>query len=76
MSFNQENLRLIAFATRINLDESKERILSKPILRLPDCSKPSVLRTDASDVGLGAVLMQDFEGRLFPVCCASRKLLP
>ena len=34
-----------------------------------------VLRTDASMVGVGAVLLQEEEGRLFPVCYASRKLL-
>ena len=33
-----------------------------------------VLRTDASDYGIGAVLMQEHEGKLFPICYASRKL--
>ena len=35
-----------------------------------------MLRTDASDVGLGAVLMQEFDDGLFPVAYASKKLLP
>ena len=35
-----------------------------------------MLRTDASDVGIGAVLLQEHEGELFPVSYASRKLLP
>ena len=35
-----------------------------------------MLRTDASSVGLGAVLLQDFDGVLHPVVFASRKLLP
>ena len=57
----------------------KNRLTSSPILRLPvfqEC-KPFVLRTDASDTGLGAVLLQDFEaeGRL-PIAYASKKLLP
>jgi glycerophosphoryl diester phosphodiesterase len=53
----------------------KRTLTSAPILRLPDVSKPFVLRTDASDVALGAVLLQEFDGRLFPVSYASRKLL-
>lgn len=35
-----------------------------------------MLQTDASDVGIRAVLMQRCDGMLFPVSCASRKLLP
>ena len=54
----------------------KHLLVSKPVLRLPDLNKQYVLRTDASDVGLGAVLMQQFEDGLFPVAYASKKLLP
>lgn len=53
----------------------KAMLTSAPILRIPDVHKPFVLRTDASDVGLGAVLMQTYHGKLFPVSYASRKLL-
>ena len=49
-------------------------LTSDPILRLPDPEKPFVLRTDASDYGIGAVLMQEHEGKLFPICYASKKL--
>ena len=52
----------------------KMKVIQKPILRLPDQSKPYVLRTDASDIGLGAVLMQETDGKLFPVSFASKKL--
>ena len=57
----------------------KMRLATAPILRLPDPCKPYILRTDASDasdVGLGAVLMQTEDGVKFPVYYASRKLLP
>ena len=34
-----------------------------------------VLQTNASSTGLAAVLVQEFEDSLYPVCFASRKLL-
>ena len=49
-------------------------LTSDPILRLPDPKKSFVLRTDASDYGIGAVLMQEHDGKLFPICYASKKL--
>jgi hypothetical protein len=51
-------------------------ITQSPILCLPDIDKQFILRTDASDVGIGAVLMQEISGTKFPVAFASRKLLP
>lgn len=51
-------------------------VLSRPVLQLPDFGKPFILRTDASDTGLGAILLQAHEDKLFPVSYASRKLLP
>ena len=53
----------------------KKALVSPPLLRLPDIEKEFVLRTDASDVGIGCVLLQQHEGELFPVSYASRKLL-
>ena len=38
--------------------------------------KEFVLQTDASDVGLGAVVIQRYDGLLFPVLYASRKFSP
>ncbi|GFO02230.1 Zinc finger protein [Plakobranchus ocellatus] len=66
----------------VNWDDSQERaynslkvaVTSKPVLQLPDVNKKFVLRTDASDRGLGAALMQENEGTLFPVAYASKKL--
>lgn len=49
-------------------------LASAPILRLPDFSKMFKLQTDASDTGLGGVLMQEHEGINFPIAYASRKL--
>ena len=57
----------------------KNRLTSSPILRLPvfQNGMPFVLRTDASDVGIGAVLLQEFEGEgRLPIAYASKKLLP
>ena len=55
--------------------QSIKAILTKePVLRLPDPRKTYFLQTDASDSGIGAVLMQKHDGKLFPVCYASKKL--
>ncbi|XP_037774265.1 uncharacterized protein LOC119570699 [Penaeus monodon] len=51
----------------------KETLCSEPILRLPSKDKPFTLRTDASG-GVGAILLQEFDGRLFPVAYHSRRL--
>ena len=47
-------------ATRAKpFQELKKRISSPPILRLPDVSQPFILQTDASHLGVGAVLLQE-----------------
>ena len=56
----------------------KNRLTSSPILRLPvfQNGMPFVLWTDTSDIGIGAVLIQEFEGeRRLPIAYASKKLL-
>ncbi|GFO34298.1 Zinc finger protein [Plakobranchus ocellatus] len=66
----------------MNWGDSQERaynslkvaVTSKPVLQMPDVNKRFVLRTDASNRGLGAALMQENEGTLFPVAYASKKL--
>ncbi|GFO50182.1 Pol polyprotein [Plakobranchus ocellatus] len=58
----------------VNWGDSQERaynslkvaVTSKPVLQLPDVNKKFVLRTDASDRGLGAALMQENGGLLAP----------
>jgi len=52
----------------------KNCLCSEPVLRLPDPERPFVLRTDASDVGLGAVLLQEYPDGTFPVAYLSRRL--
>ena len=53
----------------------KEACLTAPILSFPDFSKPFLLETDASGIGLGAVLSQKKEdGRYHPIAYASRSM--
>ena len=52
----------------------KASISNDPVLHLADVSRGFVLRTDASDKGIGGVLLQDHGGTLFPVEYVSRKL--
>ena len=49
-------------------------LTQKPILKLPNFRKQFVLRTDASDGGLGAVLSQEHDGMNMPIMYVSRKL--
>ena len=53
----------------------KAKLADTPILHLPDVDRPFILRTDASETGIGAVLLQEFDGVKFPVAFASKKLL-
>ncbi|XP_070188629.1 uncharacterized protein [Littorina saxatilis] len=52
----------------------RQMLSQRPVICVPDLSLPFVLQTDASDIGLGAVLLQDHGGELKPVSFASRKL--
>ena len=52
----------------------KKYLTSKPVLRLPDMDKSFIIRTDASNSGVGAVLMQEHEGEPHPISYASKKL--
>ncbi|MEM7281681.1 MAG: reverse transcriptase family protein [Pseudomonadota bacterium] len=52
----------------------KDKLLSAPILHYPDFSKLFTLFTDASGVGIGAVLAQDTDGQDHPIAYISRAL--
>ncbi|MHB1799647.1 MAG: RNase H-like domain-containing protein, partial [Vulcanimicrobiaceae bacterium] len=54
--------------------ELKERLKRSPILTYPDFSKPFILYTDASMVGLGAVLSQQQDDGEGVIAYASRSL--
>ncbi|XP_063591291.1 uncharacterized protein LOC134768392 [Penaeus indicus] len=55
--------------------ELKSKLSDKPILCLPDYSKTFFLRCDASENGIGSVLLQEHNGTKMPIAYASRKLL-
>ena len=59
-----------------SFERLKSNMTHKPILRLANLNEPFILRTDASNVGLGAVLLQKYNDMTFPVAYASKKLLP
>lgn len=55
----------------------KEEIRQINKLKLIDYNKPIVLRTDASNIGLGAVLLvKGIDGKIEPIEWASKKLSP
>ena len=52
----------------------KEYLLQEPVFKVTDLMKPFVLRTDASGVVVAVVLLQEKEGKLYPLGYASKKL--
>ena len=52
----------------------KTALFGRPILKLPEHDRRFLLRLDTSDVGVGAMLMQEHEGKPFLVGYASKKL--
>ncbi len=50
----------------------KVKLISAPVLILPDYTREFILCTDASDIGLGGILMQERNGKPQPIPYASR----
>jgi hypothetical protein len=59
-----------------SFENLKQKLVKAPVLKLPDKNKTFILRTDASNIGLGAILLQFHDDTPFPISYASRKLLP
>jgi len=55
-------------------DQIREHLMTAPTLSCPDFEVPFTLQTDASSVGLGAVLTQTIEGEEKVIAFASRAL--
>ncbi len=53
----------------------KDSLCTEPILKSPDFDQLFTVQTDASDVGIGAALVQGEPGNLQPIAYISRKLL-
>ncbi|XP_033739131.1 uncharacterized protein LOC117326489 [Pecten maximus] len=54
----------------------KSKMVSAPVLSMPNFEEQFVLQTDASDIAIGAVLTQKQASEEHPVAYLSRKLLP
>ena len=57
-------------------DALKTKLTHAPVLGFADYNKPFIVETDASHIGLGAVLSQDQEGQRKVIVYASRRLRP
>ena len=66
----------------VKWDEAREKafgqlrkaLINQPILKMADLSKPFILQVGASDLELGAVLLQEDNGKKSPVPYASQTL--
>ena len=64
-------------AATLAFKDTRSYLTKCPVLQIPDVNVPFTLRTDASDVGVGAVLCQpakDNAGQINPIMYASKKL--
>ncbi|XP_065426955.1 uncharacterized protein LOC135976185 [Chrysemys picta bellii] len=74
---HQPNKVIWSEACQKGFNKVKALLSAKPVLASPDFEKPFELCTDASDTGLGAVLMQTGEdSKKHPIAFLSKKLSP
>ena len=60
---------------RNTFHQLKKAVMSAPVLAYPDPNKEYLLKTNASELGLGAMLSQkQCDGRYHPVAFGSRAL--
>ena len=57
-----------------SFNKIKQALTTAPVLGLPDYTKPFILTTDASDLGIGAILSQKQEGKDRVISYFSRPL--
>ncbi|GJP50730.1 hypothetical protein CLOM_g9899, partial [Closterium sp. NIES-68] len=74
-----ENVRsysssLASLTTTAAVEQLKQALTSTPVLILPDPKRDYVIKADASDQAMGAVLMQDQGNGLQPIAYLSKKL--
>lgn len=55
-----------------SFENLKSSLISPKILQYPDFTKKFLITVDASKIGCGAVLSQDFIGNDLPIYCASK----
>ncbi|MBW0536895.1 hypothetical protein O181_076610 [Austropuccinia psidii MF-1] len=61
---------------RSQFHQLKEAFTTSPILSHFNPSLPTIVKTDASNYALGAVLSQVAESGKYPIACNRRKLIP
>ena len=67
IKFHMSNTEIQAF------ENVKTALISPQVLKFPNFNKQFIVRTDASDVAMGAVLLQEHKNVLHPVAYASKK---
>jgi len=70
VEFNMGQIEIEAF------QKLKQLLIKEPILRLYDRDAETEVHTDASKYGFGAVLLQKFDGKFYPILFWSKKTTP